>query len=68
MTERQRIHHLLDELPDAEMEPMLEFIAARREKREGAATPPRPRLGLGRSTDGLSAAGTATEPAARPAA
>lgn len=68
MTTRERIHRLLDELPDSEVEPVLEFIVSRREKGEGAATHVRPRLGLGRSTDGLSAAETATEPIARPAA
>lgn len=68
MKAREELHRLLAELPDSEMDPVLEFIVARRETREGSATRPRPRLGLGRSTDGLSAAGTAIEPAARPAA
>ena len=67
MTTREKIHRLLDELPDSEVEPVLEFIVSRREK-EGAAPRVRPRLGLGRSTDGLSAAETATEPIARPTA
>jgi hypothetical protein len=62
------LHRLLDELPDSEMDRVLKFIVARRERREGSATRPRPRLGLGRSTDGLSAAGTATDPVARPSA
>lgn len=68
MTARDRIHRLLDELPDSEMESVLEFIVARRERPEGPAARARPRLGQGRSTDGLSAAGTATGPVARPAA
>lgn len=68
MTTREKIHRLLDELPDSEVEPVLEFIVSRREKDEGAASRARPRLGLGRSTDGLSAAETATEPIARPTA
>lgn len=65
MTAREKIHRLLDELPDSEVEPVLEFIVSRREKDEGSAGRARPRLGLGRSTDGLSAAETATEPVAR---
>jgi hypothetical protein len=68
MTTREKIHRLLDELPDSEVEPVLEFIVSRREKDEGAASRARPRLGMGRSTDGLIAAETATEPIARPAA
>lgn len=65
MTAREKIHRLLDELPDSEVEPVLEFIVSRREKDEGSTVRPRPRLSLGRSTDGLSAAETATEPIGR---
>jgi hypothetical protein len=69
MTTREKVHRLLDELPDSEVEPVLDFIVSRREgEKEDALTRARPRLGLGRSTDGLSAAQTATEPIARPPA
>lgn len=68
MTTRDKVHLLLDQLPDSEVEPVLDFIVSRRESEEKATTHPRPRLGLGRSTDGLSAAETATEPVARPTA
>jgi hypothetical protein len=70
MTTREKAHRLLDELPDSEVEPVLEFIVSRREHEERAAIKQtrRPRLGLGRSTDGLSAGATATEPIARPPA
>jgi hypothetical protein len=68
MTAREKIQRLLDELPDSEVEPVLEFIVSRGEKSEGAVPRVRPHLGLGRSTDGLSAAKTATEPIARPTA
>ena len=71
MTTREKIHRLLDELPDSEVEPVLDFIVSRSEGDEGHALMRRahpPRLGLGRSTDGLSAAETATEPTARPPA
>jgi hypothetical protein len=67
MTTREKVHRLLDELPDSEVEPVLEFIVSHR-KDENAAPRPRPRLGLGRSTDGLSAADIANEPVARPPA
>ena len=67
MTTREKVHRLLDELPDSEVEPVLEFIVSHR-KDEIAAPLPRPRLGLGRSTDGLSAADIANEPVARPPA
>jgi len=67
MTIRDKVHRLLDELPDSEMESVLEFIVSRQEKREDAAARVRPRLGLGRSTDGLSAAEMATRPIGRPA-
>jgi hypothetical protein len=68
MTTREKVHRLLDELPDSEVEPVFEFIVSHR-KDDGNATPrPRPRLGLGRSTDGLSAADIATEPIAHPPA
>jgi hypothetical protein len=39
------------------------FLASEERKPKGRA--PRPQLGLGRSTDGLSAADTTTEPVAR---
>jgi hypothetical protein len=68
MSARKRIHRLLDELPDSEIEAVLEFIVARREGRQASVAGRRPRLGLGRSTDGLSAAGAATDPIARPSA
>lgn len=72
MTTREKAHRLLDELPDSEVEPVLDFIVARREREEDDLVvrkrAQRPRLGLGRSTDGLSAAKTATEPIARPPA
>lgn len=68
MTTREEIHRLLDELPDSEVEPVLEFIVSHRKDEGGAAPRPRPRLGLGRSTDGLSAADIANEPVARPPA
>lgn len=35
MTTREKIHRLLDELPDSEVEPVLEFIVSHR-KDEGA--------------------------------
>ena len=31
MTTREKAHQLLDELPESEIEPVLEFIASRRE-------------------------------------
>ena len=70
MTTREKAHRLLDELPDSEVEPVLDFLVSRREHEEHDATAraASPRLGLGRSTDGLSAAKTATEPIARPPA
>jgi hypothetical protein len=68
VTTREKIHRMLDELPDSEVEPVLQFIVSRREKDEGTASRARPRLGLGHSIDGLSAAETATEPIARPTA
>lgn len=71
MTTREKAHRLLDELPDSEVEPVLDFIVSRREHEERPVATARaasPRLGLGRSTDGLSAAKTATEPIARPPA
>ena len=68
MTTREKAHRLLDELPDSQVEPVIEFIAARREGADGQKRARRPRLGLGRSTDGRSAAQTATEPIARPPA
>jgi len=68
MTTREKAHRLLDELPDSEVEPVLDFIVSHRKDEEKAASRPRPRLGLGRSTDGLSAADIANEPVARPPA
>jgi hypothetical protein len=71
MTTREKVHRLLDELPDSEVEPVLDFIVSRREYEEGHGATGRassPRLGLGRSTDGLSAVKVATEPIARPPA
>lgn len=68
MTTREKLHRLLDELPDSEVEPVLEFIVSHRKGDRDATTRPRPRLGLGRSTDGLSAADIANEPVARPPA
>jgi len=68
MTTRDKVHRLLDELPDSEVEPVLEFIVSHRKGEGNAATRRRPRLGLGRSTDGLSAADIANEPVARPPA
>jgi hypothetical protein len=65
MTTREKIHRLLDEMPDSEVEPVLRFIVSRSEKDASAASHARPRFGMGRSTDGLSAAQTATEPIAR---
>ena len=66
VTTREKAHRLLDQLPESEVEPVVEFIASRR--RETTAAAPRqarrPRLGLGRSSDGLSAAETASEPVA----
>lgn len=67
---REIAKRLLDELPDSEIDPVVEFIVSRR-RGEATGAPrraPRPRLGLGRSTDGLSAAETASEPVARPLA
>lgn len=69
MTARKKVHRLLDELPDSEVEPVLDFIVSRHEgekKPAAAQGAHRPRLGLGRSTDGLSAAETAIEPIAGP--
>lgn len=66
MTTREKAHRLLDELPDSEVEPVLDFIVSRHEGEKKPAA--RPSLNLGRSTDGLSAAETATEPIARPPA
>jgi hypothetical protein len=69
VTIREKAHRLLDELPESEVEPVVEFIASRRRgEPNGASTRARrrPRLGLGRSSDGLSAAETASEPVARP--
>jgi hypothetical protein len=68
MTTREKAHRLLDQLPDSEVEPVLDFIVSRRESEGDATMRARPRLGLGRSTDGLSAAQTAAEPIARPPA
>jgi hypothetical protein len=68
MTTREKVHRLLDELPDSEVEPVLDFIVSHRKDEGKAASRPRPRLGLGRSTDGLSAADIANEPVARPPA
>lgn len=68
MTTRERAHRLLDELPDSEVEPVLDFIVSHRKDESKAASRPRPRLGLGRSTDGLSAVDIANEPVARPPA
>jgi hypothetical protein len=36
MTAREKVHRLLDELPDSEVEPVLEFIVSHR-KDEGKA-------------------------------
>ena len=68
VTAREKAHRLLDELPESEVEPVVEFIVSRRRgEANGASTRAhRPRLGLGLSTDGLSAAETAGEPVARP--
>jgi hypothetical protein len=68
MTTREKVHRLLDELPESEVEPVLEFIVSQRKDEGNAATRRRPRLGLGRSTDGLSAADIANEPVAHPPA
>lgn len=70
MTTREKVHRLLDELPDSEVEPVLDFIVSRREgeQKHPAKGARRPRLGMGRSTDGLSAAKTATDPIAPPPA
>jgi hypothetical protein len=68
MTTREKAHRLLDELPDSEVEPVLDFIVSRREDEERPNIKHRPNLGIARSTDGLSAAETATEPVARPPA
>lgn len=68
MTTREKVHRLLDELPDSEVEPVLEFIVSRRKGEGNAAPRPRPRLGLGRSTDGLNATDIANKPVARPPA
>lgn len=71
MTTREKVHRLLDELPDSQVEPVLDFIVSRREHEKGHDATRRassPRLGLGRSTDGLSAAKVATEPIAQPPA
>jgi hypothetical protein len=70
VTTREKAHRLLDELPESEVEPVVEFIASRRrgETSDAPRRARRPRLGLGRSTDGLSAAETASEPVARPLA
>lgn len=68
MTTREKAHRLLDELPDSEVEPVLDFIVSRREDEERPNIKRRPHLGIARSTDGLSAAETATEPVARPPA
>jgi len=64
---REKAHRLLDQLPESEIEPVVEFITSREGMGEALMTPsPRaPRVGLGRSRDGLSAAETATEPIAR---
>jgi hypothetical protein len=64
---RERAHRLLDRLPDSEVEPVVEFIVSREGMGEALMTPDAraPRVGLGRSTDGRSAAETATEPVAR---
>jgi hypothetical protein len=35
MTTREKVHRLLDELPDSELEPVLEFIASRGEDNLG---------------------------------
>ena len=35
MTTREKAHRLIDELPESEVEPVLEFIASRREDDEG---------------------------------
>jgi hypothetical protein len=68
VTTREIAKRLLDELPDSEIDPVVEFIVSRRRgEANGASTRARrPRLGLGRSSDGLSAAETAGEPVARP--
>lgn len=70
MTTREKVHRLLDELPESEVEPVLEFIVSRDEgeRDHEIDRAHRPRVGLGRSTDGLSAAACATEPIARPPA
>jgi hypothetical protein len=68
MTTREKVHRLLDELPDSEVEPVLDFIVSHRKDEGKPASRRRPRLGLGRSTDGLSAADIANEPVARPPA
>ncbi len=68
MTAREKVHRLLDELPDSEVEPVLDFIVSHRKDERRAASRSRPRLGLGRSTDGLSAADIGNEPVARPPA
>lgn len=68
VTTREIAKRLLDELPDSEIDPVVEFIVSRqRGEANGASTRARrPRLGLGRSTDGMSAAEVASEPVARP--
>lgn len=68
MTTREKVRRLLDELPDSEVEPVLEFIVSHRKGGGKPASRRRPRLGLGRSTDGLSAADIANEPVAHPPA
>jgi hypothetical protein len=68
MTAREKLHRLLDELPASELEPVLEFIVSRREKDQRSAARARPRLELGCSTDGVTAAEAAIEPVARPTA
>jgi hypothetical protein len=68
VTTREKFETLLDRLSEdqlkAEYERLRQAVAG---EGNGASTrAPRPRLGLGRSTDGLSAAETAGEPVARP--
>lgn len=65
---REKAHELLDRLPDSEIETVVDFLSHRQQEMADALVRPgsrAPRIGLGRSTDGRSAAETATEPVAR---
>jgi hypothetical protein len=68
MSAREKAHQLLDRLPESEIKPTVEFLTERQEHFERQLMRPgsrAPRVGLGRSRDGRSAAETATEPIAR---